>query len=115
DPRSYRWAGSTSEIESYEKAGSDEPRPKKERAVSSLDFVRQVLADGQSSSAAIRRAAERYRPGVEYPKGDLADALRDVAALAHGGLATRVFSVELGGFDTHTDQKNRHDASMREL
>lgn len=121
NPRSYRWAGGESETEAYEKAGGMEPeredkKPKKREGESSLDFLRRVLADGQSSSEQVRRAVAAYRTPIEYPGNDaLAQSLADVAALVNGGIGSRVISVEMGGFDTHTDERNRHDQLMRGL
>ena len=57
----------------------------------------------------------RYRTKTEYDADELAQALRDVAALSVGQVGSRVFSVELSGFDTHSNQKNRHDTLMRRL
>jgi uncharacterized protein (DUF1501 family) len=110
-PAGYRWAGDEGGARAYESAGetSGEGTP------ASLEFLRKTLADGQASSRAIRAAAARYRPRAEYPNDPFAAALRDVAALAQAGLGTRVFSVELGGFDTHSSQRGRHDALMRRL
>ncbi len=124
-PAGYRWAGDKDEQEAYANAGMEgaisKDREGKEKAKSqptegsSLDFLRKVLSDGQASSGAIRRAAARYQTPVAYPDEAFATTMRHVAALVNGGLGTRVFSAELGGFDTHTDQKNRHDQLMRRL
>lgn len=121
NPRAYRWAGGETETDAYEKAGGMEPedrekKPKKREGESSLDFLRRVLADGQQSSEQVRRAVANYRTPVDYPANDaLAQSLADVAALVSGGIGTRVISVEMGGFDTHTDERNRHDQLMRTL
>ncbi len=121
-PNGYRWAGDQEEQAAYASAGMEGlEKLKQERAAraaegeSNLEFLRKVVDDGQNSSAAIRRACARYKPAAAYPDEAFARSLRDVAALVHGGLGTRVFSVELGGFDTHTDQRNRHDQLMRRL
>jgi uncharacterized protein (DUF1501 family) len=89
--------------------------PDEREPANNLEYLRKVLRDGQASSEAIRRAAVRYRTQAEYADDELAQALRDVAALSVGQIGTRVFSIELSGFDTHSDQKNRHDALMRRL
>jgi len=117
-PTGYKWAGNDSERAALEK-GSEicehgEKQEEKEPA-NNLEFLRKVLRDGQASSEAIRRAAVRYRTKTEYDPDEVAQALRDVAALSVGQVGSRVFSVELSGFDTHSDQKNRHDALMRRL
>lgn len=117
-PTGYKWAGEASERAALEKGGEvcehgetiDEREP-----ANNLEYLRKVLRDGQASSEAIRRAAVRYRTKMEYADDELAQALRDVAALSAGQVGSRVFSLELGGFDTHSDQKNRHDTLMRRL
>ncbi|MEO6710563.1 MAG: DUF1501 domain-containing protein [Planctomycetota bacterium] len=117
-PTGYKWAGDESERAALEKGGEicehGEKSEEKEPA-NNLEYLRKVLRDGQASSEAIRRAAVRYRTRTDYVDDELAQTLRDVAALATGQVGSRVFSVELSGFDTHSDQRNRHDALMRRL
>lgn len=119
NPQAYRWAGGAAATEAYEKAGEmgddGASKAKKREGEKSIDFLRRVLTDGQSSSAEVRRAVALYRSEVAYPNEALAQALRDVAALANGDTGTRVLSVELAGFDTHTDERPRHDNLMKQL
>jgi uncharacterized protein (DUF1501 family) len=82
---------------------------------SNLDYLRQVLADGQASSAAVRRAAAQYSTDIEYPSTPLGAALHDVAALIGGDVGSRILSVEHTGFDTHDNQSGRHRGLMRSL
>jgi uncharacterized protein (DUF1501 family) len=126
NPAAYRWAGGENETDAYAKAsgmgaaaddllpGAEKPR--KREGESSLEFLRRVMNDGHSSSLQVRRAAGRYTTPIVYPRNDaLAGSLRDVAALVNSDIGSRVLSLELGGFDTHTDQKNRHDNLMKQL
>lgn len=46
---------------------------------------------------------------------DLASSLGTVAGLIDAGLPTRVYAVELGGFDTHANQAPVHEALLTEL
>lgn len=121
-PTGYRWAGTQAERAAFEDAARQatfgnemEPERDAPREDSNLEFLRGVLADGQSSSEAIRRAAASYRTPVEYPSDALGAALRDLAALIEGDVGSRILSTELGGFDTHTDVVNRHANLMRTL
>ncbi len=115
-PEGYRWAGSSAEVEAFEDAGvARTPTEDRAKPAPALAFLRQVLSDGQESSAAIRRAAARYRTSVEYPDDALAGALRDIAALIDGEVGCRILSCELGGFDTHTDLEGRHARLMQQL
>lgn len=80
-----------------------------------LARLRSTQTDALESSARVRAAALAYRPCVAYPETRFGAALRDAAALLNGGLGTRVLSVALGGFDTHADQRQDHDALMAQL
>ena len=112
--RSYRWAGEGRELQAYEDAASGAD-PEAASAGSKLELLRRALADGQSSSSAIRRATASYQTPVDYPGGPFAGALREVAGILNGDVGSRVFSVELDGFDTHADEEQRHRILMRTL
>jgi uncharacterized protein (DUF1501 family) len=111
-PEAYRWVGDPKELEV---ACPEDGASALQREPSSLDFLRKVQREARASSAAVRRAAEQYAPRVEYPNDAFAAALRTAAALIQGGLGCRVISVELGGFDTHNDQKGRHEQQLGRL
>lgn len=108
NPASYRWVKNEEALEEYDTDAGE--------GTSSLDFVRAVMRDAHVSSRAMRSAAASYRARVEYPDREpLAEALYTAAAILHGGLGTRVISVELGGFDTHVDQRATHTSLMGRL
>lgn len=73
-----------------------------------VSYIRQkqVLAVGYASE--IKAAADAGKNLAIYPdssqKNELADQLRIVARLIHGGLKSKIYYVELGGFDTHSGQ-----------
>jgi len=73
-----------------------------------ISFVReqQLLAVGYASE--IRNAANAGRNLATYPAAsaanELAEQLKIVARLIHGGLKSKIYYVELGGFDTHAGQ-----------
>jgi uncharacterized protein (DUF1501 family) len=69
--------------------------------------------DAQLSSDDILRVAQSHQPASDYPRGELADGLRLVAAMIRGGMSTRVYYVHLGGFDTHANERGRHDQLMQ--
>jgi uncharacterized protein (DUF1501 family) len=74
-----------------------------------------VLSDANESSLRIRRAAADYEPRVKYPADEFGEMLKVAAALIDARVGTRVISVELGGFDTHNNQRPAHDACMKRL
>jgi len=65
--------------------------------------------DARVSSETIASLIGRFNPVGDYPGGEYGDGLRTIAAMIAGGLSTRVYYVSLGGFDTHANQKNRHE------
>jgi len=71
----------------------------------------------RASYDAARRMAEAADRGtsVDYPGYELARRLRLVARLVSGGFGSRIFHVELGGFDTHARQGPAHADLLREL
>lgn len=112
-PASYKWVATDSDDgEMYKKSGETS---EKNGSGKVLDRLRGVLNDAQDSSIRVRRAAADYQPRKQYPDEEFAQTLRVAAALVHANLGSRVISVELGGFDTHNNQKNRYETLMRRL
>ena len=107
-PETYCWSGEQGDLERLTQAPPPEP-------ASSLECVRGVLRDAQESSLAIRAAVARHRSDAPYPSGAFASELRAAAALIHAELGVRVVSLELAGFDSHSDQRRRHDRLLAEL
>lgn len=73
-----------------------------------VSYIReqQVLTVGYASE--IKTAADAGVNMAAYPessqKNELAEQLKIVARLIHGGLRSKIYYVELGGFDTHANQ-----------
>jgi len=111
NPDGYRWSGNPRDREKFEELNGA-AREQIERDVA---WLHRIAADARGSAAAVRKAADGYKPKAEYPRAQVAQHLRTVAALVAGGLSTRVFYVSAGGFDTHNNQRTRHDNLMRDL
>lgn len=115
-PASYKWvAPDSGDRAAYEKASAESEGKQRTGGDAVLARLRGVLSEAQESSTRIRKAASRYKTAVEYPESELAQTLRVVAALSDARLGSRVVSVELGGFDSHNNQRQQHDTRMREL
>jgi uncharacterized protein (DUF1501 family) len=120
-PASYRWVSPESDdMLAYRKAAEDDMKElEKNRKASgrdkAIDRLRGVLADANESSMRIRKASAAYRPKKTYPDDEFGEALRVAAALIDARIGTRVLSVELGGFDTHNNQRGAHDNLMKRL
>ncbi|HYO07502.1 MAG TPA: DUF1501 domain-containing protein [Tepidisphaeraceae bacterium] len=94
------------------------PTAKKVEAItpsSQLDFLHRTAMDAQLSSDDILRMTGRHAPPAPYPGGTFGNGLRTIAAMIAGGLPTRVYYVSLGGFDTHANERGRHDNLMQQF
>ncbi|HTL30672.1 MAG TPA: DUF1501 domain-containing protein [Tepidisphaeraceae bacterium] len=98
--------------------GVVKPQPKNKQIeitpAEQLDFLHRTAMDAQVSSDDILRMV-RGHDGSGYPNGEFGTGLRTVAAMIKGGLPTRVYYVSLGGFDTHANEKGRHDQLMQQF
>ncbi|SDD88032.1 Uncharacterized conserved protein, DUF1501 family [Dyadobacter soli] len=76
-----------------------------------VEFIRNQQALAVSYSTEIKRAADAGKNLATYPAGvnDLSEQLKIVARLIHGGLRSKIYFVELRGFDTHATQVNTSD------
>ncbi|MDD8017887.1 MAG: DUF1501 domain-containing protein [Bacteroidota bacterium] len=94
----------------YLVTGTPDPVPvgTPDRAAHELTFIRQVAQQTQTYAGVVKAAATKAKNlSTLYPaagKNSLADQLRIVALLVAGGLKTRIYVVNLGGFDTHAQQ-----------
>ncbi|HRJ13877.1 MAG TPA: DUF1501 domain-containing protein [Saprospiraceae bacterium] len=71
-----------------------------------LDFLRTAIAQTNQYATAITEVATAGNTLANYPVNRLAEQLQHVARLISGGLQTKIYVVNLGGFDTHANQVN---------
>lgn len=77
-----------------------------------LTYIRIIAQQTQQYSTVIKNAANTGKNLATYPTNNpLADQLKIVAKLIHGGLKTPVYMVSLGGFDTHSAQVDTADTA----
>ena len=84
-------------------------------AGSDLDFLRRTARTAWSSAEKLKRISASYKPATAYPGNALGQKLRTVAEIISGDMGTRMFFVNLDGFDTHSQQANSHQALLTEL
>ena len=65
-----------------------------------VDFLRVAIIQTDEYGQKIREAALNGSNETDYPDSNLGEQLRNVARLIHGGLQTKIYVVQLGGFDT---------------
>jgi uncharacterized protein (DUF1501 family) len=78
-----------------------------------LAYVREVSRQAEVYSTVIKDAYNRAGNTniAAYPGNGLASQLKMIARLINGGLKTKVYVVNLKGFDTHTNQTNTTDST----
>jgi len=69
-----------------------------------LNHVIQIDQLSNQYSQAISNAFNNGTNNCSYPDTNLADQLKTVAKLISGGLSSKVYMVEIPGFDTHANQ-----------
>ncbi len=79
------------------------------------EFIDRVNQQSVTFADGVREASNKGDNLVEYPETDFAAALAIVARLVAGGLATRIYKVSLGGFDTHGNQAATHANLLKTL
>ena len=79
-------------------------------------LIRRGTLQALSASDELQKVAASYQSPVAYPANNgLAVQLKTVAQVIAGNLGTRLFSVSMGGFDTHTNQKVNQDKLLGQL
>jgi uncharacterized protein (DUF1501 family) len=115
----FRWTGQDIHealVDPYTKI-AQRPVPAGIDPDSSAAFLMRTALDAQVASDLIRKAV-RLRPQAQYPGNELGRQLAMVASMIRAGLPTRVYYVQLGGFDTHAGQggaSGRHGNLLGQL
>jgi len=73
-----------------------------------IGYLHKTLAETISSAEYMFEQSKKYKSAVTYPNTQLGKKLKTIAELMIAGVDTRVFYVELDGFDTHVKQLNQH-------
>jgi uncharacterized protein (DUF1501 family) len=98
----------------YTYPGADDTAPNTP-AGHELTFIREVAQQTQVYSTVIKNASTKgTNVSTLYPaagQNSLADQLKIVARLIAGGLLSRIYVVNLGGFDTHSAQTSGTDTT----
>jgi uncharacterized protein (DUF1501 family) len=65
--------------------------------------------------SALSAVSEKYQPKAQYATNPLARTLQQVAQLLSSDLGARVVYLQMGGFDTHANEKPQHATLMGQL
>lgn len=77
-----------------------------------LSFLRTSISQTNQYADVIGAASKKGKNLATYPTSNLATQLKNVALLLSGGIKTRVFVANLGGFDTHANQVQAGDTTL---
>jgi uncharacterized protein (DUF1501 family) len=79
-------------------------------------LIRRGTVQALAASNELQTVAATYQTPVQYPANNgLAAQLKLVAQVINGKLGTRLFSVSMGGYDTHANQKTTQDKNLGQL
>lgn len=75
----------------------------------------QAGLDATAASDTIAQAASNYKTNAKYPQDDFGNRMKLAAEIAGSNLNPKIVYVELGGFDTHTNQKGQQANLLKTL
>lgn len=79
------------------------------------EYLRGLANTTLNYAEVINEAFTSVSEGTGYTNGKLSEQLQMVSRLVRGNLGSKVYFVSLGGFDTHSNQSQRHQILMAEL
>jgi uncharacterized protein (DUF1501 family) len=79
------------------------------------EFLGQQSLNALASADELQHVASAWQTPVNYPENGFARGLKAVGRLIAGDLGARVYYVQLGGFDTHAQQKNTQQRLLDQL
>lgn len=83
----------------------EEPMSGSSAFADEFNFIRAVARDSDRYSQVVKEAFDKGKNTLSYAEG-FARQLQLVARLISGGLRSKVYMVNMGGFDTHVQQQN---------
>jgi uncharacterized protein (DUF1501 family) len=73
-----------------------------------IDELRRVGLDTTEASDYIQKLVANYKNGAKYPNNAFGNGLKFISQLIIGGVNCGVYTISMGGFDTHTNEVNSH-------
>lgn len=81
----------------------------------SVDYLNMAYMSALVTEEKVRDVLSNYKADTEYPESPLGSDMKGVAALIASGMGSRIYSLDTGGFDTHSNQLTRHEDLMGNL
>lgn len=80
-----------------------------------VNYLNMAYMNALITEEKVKETISSYKPDSEYPDHRLARDLKAVASLVSAEMGTRIYSLDIGGFDTHGQQLARHGDLHEEL
>jgi uncharacterized protein (DUF1501 family) len=69
-----------------------------------VDLLRKAGIDANKASDYLQKIVRGYKSDVKYPNGSFGNGLKFIAQMLAGGVDAKIFTVNIDGFDTHSNQ-----------
>ncbi len=80
-----------------------------------MDYLGQTGLDTLKGADILKEAPKMYSSNIEYPDTVLAKRLKGIAQIHMADFGTRVFYVDHGSFDSHSNQIGMHDKLWKDV
>lgn len=82
---------------------------------STVDYLYKTLANTVSSAEYLyETSVKNGKAGNDYPGNSLGRSLKQIADLMTGGCTSHIYYADMGGFDTHVNQKNQQERLFKQ-
>jgi uncharacterized protein (DUF1501 family) len=82
---------------------------------SHADLLRKVGMDANQASDYLQKIVRSYQGSVKYPDGPFGNGMKFIAQMISGGVNSSVYTVNLDGFDTHTNQLGSQNRLLKQF
>jgi len=77
-------------------------------------YLYKTLIDTQNSANYLHQQSKIYKSKVKYPASGIGRELKTIAELIVAGTDTKIYYANMGGFDTHVNQKNQQERLLKQ-
>lgn len=77
-------------------------------------YLYKTLIDTQSSADYLTKKSNAYKTRLIYPKTGIGKDLKKISSLIISDANTKIYYINIGGFDTHASQKRQQSRLLRE-
>lgn len=79
-----------------------------------VEYLYKTLIDTQASADYLANQIRIYKSKIKYPLTPIANDLKKIAQLIVANTDTKIYYVNIGGFDTHVFQKNQQNRLLKQ-